>query len=290
MRDAGRVTRDVSGELSLQATPEGWFARRGGEARRLPDAAGIDTLLTADDPFALADGWFAAGAPAEPPGATLAPVGSQEVWASGVTYLRSRDARAVESRESGADVFYDRVYDADRPELFFKATPHRVVGDGDTVRIRSDSTWNVPEPELALALHRSGRIVGYTIGNDMSSRSIEGENPLYLPQAKVYRGCCALGPAIVLTDQPPAADTTIAMTIRRDGAEVFTGTTRIGQIRRDLHELTAWLFRADEFPYGAFLLTGAGIVPPDDFTLAPGDEVAITIDGVGTLRNHVGLT
>lgn len=274
--------------MQLSATRDGWFGEHDGEHRRLPPSAGIDALLTADDPQATADEWFAAGTPTEPPAEVIAPIGAQEVWAAGVTYLRSRVARATESRDSGADVFYDRVYDADRPELFLKATPQRVVGPGGTVRIRADSEWDVPEPELALVLDRAGRIVGHTIGNDMSSRSIEGDNPLYLPQAKVYRGCCALGPAIVLAE-PPEPDTAIAMTIRRSGVEVFAGCTTVSQIKRGFDELAEWLFRSNEFPHGAFLLTGTGIVPPDEFTLAVGDEVAITIDGVGTLRNDVDL-
>lgn len=275
--------------MRLSATQDGWFGEHDGAHRRLPAGAGIDALLTADDPHATAADWFAAGTPADAPGHVLAPIGTQEVWAAGVTYLRSREARATESRDSGADVFYDRVYDAARPELFFKATPQRVVGPDGTVRIRVDSEWNVPEPELALVLDRAGRIVGHTIGNDMSSRSIEGDNPLYLPQAKVYRGCCALGPAIVLAEQPPAPDTAIEMTIRRSGVDVFAGRTTVAQIKRGFEELAEWLFRANEFPHGAFLLTGTGIVPPDEFTLIAGDEVAITIDGVGTLRNDVEL-
>jgi 2-dehydro-3-deoxy-D-arabinonate dehydratase len=257
--------------------------------RRLPPGATIDALLTAADPHSAADEWFAAGTPAERPEEVLAPIGTQEVWAAGVTYRRSRDARASESRDSGADVFYDRVYDAQRPELFLKATPHRVVGPGGTVRIRADSEWNVPEPELALVLDHSGRIVGHTIGNDMSSRSIEGDNPLYLPQAKVYRGCCALGPTIVLAEHPPRSDTVIEMTIRRGAVDVFDGRTTVAQMKRSFEELAEWLFRADDFPSGAFLLTGTGLVPPDDFTLAAGDEIAITISDVGTLRNRVGV-
>lgn len=274
--------------MHLSATRDGWFGEHDGEHRRLPARAGIDALLTADDPHATADEWFAAGSPAEPPADVIAPIGAQEVWAAGVTYLRSRVARATESRDSGADVFYDRVYDAARPELFLKATPQRVVGPGGTVRIRADSEWDVPEPELALVLDRAGRIVGHTIGNDMSSRSIEGDNPLYLPQAKVYRGCCALGPTIVLAG-PPGPDTAIEMTITRSGVEVFVGRTTVAQIKRGFDELAEWLFRSNEFPHGAFLLTGTGIVPPDEFTLAVGDQVSITIDGVGTLRNDVDL-
>lgn len=275
--------------MQLSATGDGWFGEHGGRRRRLPAGATIDALLAAADPHATAGEWFAAGTPEEPPDELLAPIGTQEVWAAGVTYLRSRDARATESRDSGAAAFYDQVYDAARPELFFKATPHRVVGPGGTVRVRADSEWDVPEPELALVLDRSGRIVGHTIGNDMSSRSIEGANPLYLPQAKVYRGCCALGPTIMLTEQPPGPATAIEMTIRRGDVDVFAGRTTVAQMKRSFQELAEWLFRADDFPSGAFLLTGTGIVPPDDFTLAAGDEVAITMSDVGTLRNHVEL-
>ncbi len=214
----------------------------------------------------------------------LAPLDSQEVWASGVTYLRSKVARMEES-EQGGD-FYDLVYEAERPELFLKATPARVVGPGAPIRIRRDSAWNVPEPELTLVLAASGAIVGYTIGNDVSSRSIEGENPLYLPQAKVYDGCCALGPSIALNDGSPEARA-IHMTIARDGQTVFTGETSTAQIRRTLEELAAYLFRELTFATGAFLLTGTGIVPPDEFTLQSGDLVSITIAGIGTLENPV---
>lgn len=270
--------------MRLIATQRGLLGELDGEYRALPAEASIDALLSGAD----ADAWFAGGTPSAPPADLLAPIGSQEVWAAGVTYLRSREARATESAGSGGDVFYDRVYDADRPELFFKATPHRVVGPGGTVRIRRDSTWDVPEPELALVLDSTGGIVGYTIGNDMSSRSIEGDNLLYLPQAKVYDGCCALGPAIVL-GPPPGRDTTIAMTITRGGRPAFTGSTTVASIKRGFDELAGWLCRASTFPHGAFLLTGTGIVPPDEFTLAPGDVVAITIDGIGTLTNPVDV-
>ncbi len=274
--------------MRLTATTSGLFGDLEGHSRALPPAATIDTLLAAPDPLALAREWFAAGIPAEPAEPTLAPIGSQEVWAAGVTYLRSRQARATESAESGADVFYDRVYDADRPELFLKATPRCVVGPGAAVRIRADSTWNVPEPEVALVLSAAGAIVGHTIGNDMSSRSIEGANPLYLPQAKVYDGCCALGPALVL-GPPPGAATEIALTIRRSGDVAFAGQTSVAALKRTFAELAEWLCRSNTFPHGAFLLTGTGIVPPDDFTLAPGDEVSITIDTVGTLSNRVDV-
>lgn len=216
-----------------------------------------------------------------------APIGRQEVWAAGVTYLRSRDARMDESRKAGADNFYDRVYDAERPELFFKSTADRVVGPGQAVRIRADSTWNVPEPELTLFITAKGKIVGYTCGNDMSSRSIEGENPLYLPQAKSYDGSAALGPCLYVPAEPIAPDTQIHLEIKRDGQPAFTGQIAIRQMKRGHDELVSFLFREMSFPHGCFLMTGTGIVPPDQFTLQPGDEVRITIDGIGTLVNPV---
>ena len=217
----------------------------------------------------------------------LAPIDRQEVWASGVTYLRSRDARMDESRKSGADNFYDRVYDADRPELFFKSTAERVVGPGNNVRIRKDSTWNVPEPELTLFIESSGSIVGYTCGNDMSSRSIEGENPLYLPQAKTYDGSAALGPCLSVPESPITPDTQIQLAIVRNAETVFTNSIAISQMKRQHTELVSFLFRECSFPNGCYLMTGTGIVPPDDFTLAVGDVVSITIDGIGTLTNTV---
>jgi 2-dehydro-3-deoxy-D-arabinonate dehydratase len=218
---------------------------------------------------------------------TAAPIGSQEVWAAGVTYLRSRTARMEESKDAGGGNFYDKVYHAPRPELFFKATPHRIAGPGTPVRLRTDSGWNVPEPELTLALNRSGRLFGYTIGNDMSSRDIEGENPLYLPQAKVYDRSAALGPCLLVTPEilPPA--TAITLEIRRAGAAVFTGSARLSQLKRSFAELATYLFRDNAFPHGAYLMTGTGIVPPDSFTLRSGDEIRITIEPIGTLVNPV---
>jgi 2-dehydro-3-deoxy-D-arabinonate dehydratase len=214
-----------------------------------------------------------------------APIDRQEVWAAGVTYLRSRDARMEESTQR--DV-YDRVYDAARPEIFLKATPNRVVGPGEAVAIRSDSTWDVPEPELALVLNRDGETVGYTIGNDVSSRSIEGENPLYLPQAKVYSACAALGPVVALAwEFDIAADHAIRLVIRRGGAVLFDGDSATSQIHRPFAELVTYLRRHNEFPAGVVLMTGTGIIPPSEFTLEDGDEVEITIDGIGTLRNPV---
>ena len=217
----------------------------------------------------------------------LAPIASQEVWAAGVTYYRSRDARIEESRDAAGGDFYARVYAAERPELFFKSSPHRVVGPGGRVRLRADSRWNVPEPELTLAVNAAGRIFGVTVGNDMSSRDIEGENPLYLPQAKVYDGSCALGPGVLLGDPPPA-ETAIRLEIARGGRVAFGGETTLAQLKRRPAELVAYLFRDQTFPNGVFLMTGTGIVPGNDFTLAAGDEIRIEIAGVGRLVNTVG--
>jgi len=215
----------------------------------------------------------------------LAPVQSQEVWAAGVTYYRSRNARIEESKDAGG--FYDRVYAAERPELFFKATGRRVVGPGGKVRIRSDATWSVPEPELTLLLNPAGSIVGYTVGNDMSSRDIEGENPLYLPQAKVYDGSCAIGPCILLADGPLSKTTGIHIQILRESKQVFRGETTIAELKRELRDLAGYLFLENSFPDGVFLMTGTGVVPGDDFTLASGDSIRIHIDGIGTLENTV---
>jgi 2-dehydro-3-deoxy-D-arabinonate dehydratase len=217
----------------------------------------------------------------------LAPVGSQEIWAAGVTYLRSKVARMEESKAAGGGSFYDKVYDADRPELFFKSMPHKVVGPGQPVRIRKDSKWNVPEPELALLVNARGAIVGYTIGNDMSSRDIEGENPLYLPQAKVYDGSCAVGPCVLIVSDPLPKETAIDIAISRGGGTVFEGTTSLAQMKRQPPELVEYLYRDHTFPTGAILLTGTGVVPPDSFTLRHGDEVTIAIEPIGTLRNVV---
>lgn len=218
-----------------------------------------------------------------------APIKSQEVWAAGVTYLRSRDARMEESKNAGGDNFYDRVYDAARPEIFFKASPHRVVGSGQSVRIRRDSKWNVPEPELTLFINSKGQISGYTIGNDMSSRDIEGENPLYLPQAKTYDKSAAIGPCILLLDEPISLDTTISIEIIRYEIPLFSNSIKLNQLKRKLSDLAEFLFRESSFPHGCFLMTGTGIVPNDDFTLEVGDEIRITIDGIGTLVNTVEM-
>lgn len=219
--------------------------------------------------------------------AIRAPIGGQEVWAAGVTYYRSRDARIEESATAGGGDFYDRVYAAERPELFYKASPHRVVGPGESIRIRSDSQWNVPEPELTLLINPSGRITGYTIGNDVSSRDIEGENPLYLPQAKVYDGSCALGPAIFVSNQPLPLQTTIAIEVLRAGRDVFAGSTQLTALKRTPETLVEYLYRESSFPRGCFLMTGTGIVPEKSFTLQSGDRVSITIEPIGTLWNTV---
>jgi len=217
----------------------------------------------------------------------LAPISKQEVWASGVTYLRSREARMEESKSAGGGDFYARVYEAERPELFFKAPSHRTVGSGDPVRIRHDSQWNVPEPELVLFICSSGSIEGYTIGNDMSSRDIEGENPLYLPQAKCYDGSTAIGPCVYIPEHSIDANSNISIDIYRNAVPVFSGQISISRMKRKHTELAQYLFKELTFPYGAFLMTGTGIVPPDDFTLQSGDRIRITIENIGTLENTV---
>ena len=214
-----------------------------------------------------------------------APIDRQEIWAAGVTYLRSRDARMEESTEKSV---YDKVYDAERPEIFYKASLSRVSGPGHEIAIRGDSVWDVPEPELTLVINRDGEVVGYTVGNDVSSRSIEGENPLYLPQAKVYAKCAALGPVLTLTwELDDISDRKITLTIRRDGQVLFEGESSTSQIHRSFEELVGYLFRHNAFPHGVFLMTGTGIIPPSEFTLQHGDDVRVQIDGIGALRNPV---
>lgn len=273
----------------LYSTSAGLIAHATERFIALPASFTLDALFAAPDPHAkLADAIRNGGLVAAPaPSDLRAPLQSQEIWAAGVTYLRSMTARMEEAKNAGGGTFYDRVYAAERPELFFKATPHRTVGPGGAVRIRADSRWNVPEPELTLAIAASGRIFGYTIGNDMSSRDIEGENPLYLPQAKVYAGSAALGPCLVVTPALPPAETAITLDIRRGGTSVFVGDTTIGRIKRPLASLAEWLFREQTFPHGCYLMTGTGIVPPDSFTLQHGDEVRITLEPVGTLINTI---
>jgi 2-dehydro-3-deoxy-D-arabinonate dehydratase len=277
--------------MKVYRTSAGTVAELDGDHYALDRVAWLG-LLSSPDPVAL----VRKAVEALPEGAEraqptrqelLAPVDRQEVWAAGVTYLRSRTARMEESKEAGGGSFYDRVYEAERPELFFKANPSRVVGPGQDVRIRADSKWNVPEPELALVISPKGRIVGYTIGNDMSSRDIEGENPLYLPQAKCYDGACALGPAVLLAEKPLPGHTEIVLEVRRGGTEAFRGSTTLSQMRRSPDELVAYLYREMSFPHGAILMTGTGVIPPDSFTLLPGDEIRITIEPIGTLVNRV---
>ena len=248
----------------------------------------LEALLEADDPAAFLTRNARRSLPRVPLAEVqlYAPVERQEVWAAGVTYLRSKTARMEESDFSANA--YDRVYDAKRPELFFKSMPDKVVTTGEAVGIRRDAKWNVPEPELALVLNSRGELVGYTIGNDMSSRDIEGENLLYLPQAKIYSRSCALGPWITIgTPEKEAREWTIRIEIRRQGQSVFTGETSVAQIKRGFEELADYLFRCQDFPHGAVMLTGTGIVPPEAFTLQEEDEIEIQISGIGSLRNSV---
>ncbi len=269
----GRIVDDYVLPLSLS----------GGQYRTLAD------ILDADDPGDVAEFLTDRSVKAIPiaQAKLRAPIDSQEVWAAGVTYKRSQSARMEESEHAASA--YDRVYAADRPELFFKANAHRVAGPLSPVRIRQDSEWNVPEPELTLVLNSHLQLVGYTIGNDVSSRDIEGENPLYLPQAKVYDGCCALGPCISLpVEMPqPVQEIGIELKVYRGDATVYEGSTSIAEMARTFEDLIEWLGRDNSFPQGAFLLTGTGIVPDSDFTLKPADVIDITIDGIGTLRNSV---
>lgn len=253
-----------------------------------PLGASLAELLHADDPAATAAAWACQAGASMPIGevSLFAPIDAQEVWGAGVTYERSKVARQEESESGGS--FYDLVYKADRPELFFKATPSRVVGPGAAIRVRRDTKWCVPEPELAIFLSPSLKLVGYTVGNDVSARDIEGQNPLYLPQAKVYDACCALGPWITLADaMPPIREVEIRLAIERGGTNVVEGSTSLARMARKIEDLIDWLGRDNLFPSGVVLLTGTGIVPPDEFSLQPGDIVNITIDGVGTLTNGV---
>jgi 2-dehydro-3-deoxy-D-arabinonate dehydratase len=269
--------------IKLRRTVNGAWLERDGKFRALDET--WDALINRPSLAEYLSSLEVSGhAPSE---SWLAPVQSQEIWAAGVTYLRSRSARMEESGHAGGGSFYDRVYDAERPELFFKGAGWRAVGDGGEVRIRSDARWNVPEPELALCVNSRGEIVGYTIGNDMSSRDIEGENPLYLPQAKVYDGSCALGPAMLVSNTPLSTGTEISIRIMRDREPVFEGATTLAQMRRKPEELVSWLYREQTFPSGCVLLTGTGVVPPEAFTLQSKDRVDITIDAIGTLSNVV---
>jgi 2-dehydro-3-deoxy-D-arabinonate dehydratase len=272
--------------MLLYRTNHGIFVQTETSWHRLPetnwdslfDSPNLATYLTQ-----IVASTPAVDAPA--PETILAPIVSQEVWAAGVTYFRSRTARMEESKDAGGGSFYDRVYAAERPEIFFKATPQRVANPNQPMHLRGDSKWMVPEPELTLAINSRGEIIGYTVGNDLSCRDIEGENPLYLPQAKCFKLCAALGPAILVQTEAPASTTRIHLQIDRDGAAAFEGETTVAQLKRTPQELAGFLFRDNTFPTGTFLMTGTGIVPGDEFTLKSGDVVKITIDGIGTLSN-----
>ena len=275
--------------MKIYRLRHGAVAEESGNFHEIP-AASWDELIAREDLASHVRQLIQGSRPASAPEIEelMAPIGGQEVWAAGVTYYRSRNARMEESKSAGGGDFYDRVYHAERPELFFKGTAHRVVGHGGKVAIRQDAKWSVPEPELTLFISPGGKITGYTIGNDMSSRDIEGENPLYLPQAKVYDRSCALGPCILVAEEPLPASTEIKIEIRRDGASAFSGATTLKELKRNPEELVEYLYRASSFPRGCFLLTGTGIVPPDSFTLRNGDEISITIPPIGTLTNVVG--
>ena len=275
--------------MKLYRTAVSYFVEDGTRFYRGDDTA-WDVLIARDDLTEFLQSSLSRFSPAAPPSPNeiRAPIGSQEVWAAGVTYYRSRDARMEEAKSAGGGDFYDRVYAAARPELFMKATPHRVVGPNQKVAIRDDAKWSVPEPELTLLITPSGKITGYTIGNDMSSRDIEGENPLYLPQAKVYDRSCALGPCILVSAAALSRETEIRLEILRSGKMEFSGTTTLDALKREPASLVDYLYRNNSFPSGCFLLTGTGIVPPDAFTLQAGDEIRITIPPIGTLINQVG--
>jgi len=274
--------------MRLFRTRAGCVVEQNGQ-HYLVEEADWDALLAQEDLHATLTGLIAGRQPsaALDPAQLLAPIGRQEVWAAGVTYYRSRGARMEESKDAGGGSFYDRVYSAERPELFFKSTASRTVGTGGKVRIRTDATWSVPEPELTLLVSPGGRIAGYTVGNDMSSRDIEGENPLYLPQAKVYSGSCALGPGILVAREPLPPTTEISIEILRQGQVAFSGKTALTELKRDPKALVEYLFRDNQFPHGCFLMTGTGIVPPSTFTLASGDLIRIAIEPIGTLENEV---
>jgi len=274
--------------VKLFRTKSGVAVQRDGVVLRV-DGVDWDALLTRDDLRGALDALIEGVEPEARLDAAemLAPIGRQEVWAAGVTYYRSRGARMEESHDAGGGSFYDRVYSAERPELFFKSTASRTVGTGGKVRIRADAKWSVPEPELTLVVSPGGRIQGYTIGNDMSSRDIEGENPLYLPQAKVYNGSCALGPGILVSSEPLPPSTEVAIEIERAGSVAFAGSVALTELKRDPRTLVEYLFRDNVFPDGCFLMTGTGIVPDASFTLASGDRIRITIEPIGVLENEV---
>jgi 2-dehydro-3-deoxy-D-arabinonate dehydratase len=274
--------------VKLYRTSNGLFVEQDGKYYRVP-LPSWDSVVTHDDLHGYLLAVINKGEAIKDFSSAKieSPIGNQEVWAAGVTYYRSRSARMEESKSAGGGDFYDRVYSAERPELFFKATASRVVGHGSKVRIRRDASWSVPEPELTLLINHRGQIIGSTIGNDMSSRDIEGENPLYLPQAKAYDGSCALGPCVFISNEPLPASTPIRIEILRGGRTEFSGATSLAELKRAPATLVEYLFRESSFPFGAFLMTGTGVVPPDHFTLASGDRIQITIDPIGTLENEV---
>ncbi len=274
--------------MKLYRTRTGNYVEQAGSYFLIPQLT-WDEIIIHDDLEAFLQSIAEKTSASPAPAATdlLAPIQSQEVWAAGVTYYRSRSARIEESKDAGGGDFYDRVYSAERPEIFFKATGPRVVGPNDSVHIRSDASWSVPEPEMTLLIQPTGKIVGYTIGNDMSSRDIEGENPLYLPQAKMYDRSCALGPCILVTSEPLSLLTDIDIEIVRAGKQEFVGSVKLTELKRDPALLVSYLFRDNSFPMGCFLMTGTGIVPPDSFTLHQGDKITITIVPIGTLTNIV---
>ena len=277
--------------MHLYKTGDGFIVKKDEDHRFVNNIDDWNSLINNDNlRVCLEEEWQRGSSISDPQQALinlLPPVGVQEVWASGVTYRSSRLARMEESRDAGGGDFYSRVYQADRPEIFLKATPSRVVGHGQTFRIRKDSDWDVPEPELTLFATTSGKIVAYTIGNDVSSRSIEGENPLYLPQAKTFDKCACLGPCLYVPPEPLSLDTTISILIHREEKEVFSGKTTLSEMKRTPNELIGFLFRETSFPQGVFLMTGTGIVPSNNFTLQSGDVVSISIDLIGTLVNSV---
>lgn len=271
--------------MLLYKTEHGPVVEEDGIARRV--ATDWDDLVNHPERARVLVTALARGEPTAVPERPLAPIGRQELWAAGVTYERSRTARMEESGHAGSADFYDRVHHADRPELFFKATPHRVQGPGGTLHLRSDSRWIVPEPELTVLIDCRGEIVGYTAGDDLSCRDIEAENPLYLPQAKTFDRCAAVGPAIWIRSEPPPPETEIALRIDCEGGVRFEGTTELRRLKKPITDLVSYLFRDNAFPDGCLLMTGTGIVPPDDFCLAPADRVSIRITGVGTLIHTV---
>jgi 2-dehydro-3-deoxy-D-arabinonate dehydratase len=275
--------------MKLYRTTQGFFIEQASQVFAIQSPS-WDELIARDNLSDHLARLIEKGMPVSPPNPAdlLPPIGSQEVWAAGVTYFRSRDARMEESKIAGGGDFYDRVYAAERPELFFKATVHRVVGPNGKVAIRDDASWSVPEPELVLLISPGGKILGYTVGNDMSSRDIEGENPLYLPQAKVYDRSCALGPCILVSEEALPSSTEIQLEIIRAGNLEFSGATSLKELKRDPVQLVQYLYRNNTFPSGSFLFTGTGIVPPDSFTLKLHDEIRITIPPIGTLTNFVG--